>query len=206
MRAMTSVNHIPQESNNFLLRPSRFFICSQLRSSRRLRSCPVLLKPFRPTSLASHRSRGGARLAWRRPGGDGGSSIFLNLGGYGRRGRGAGRPDGQAPRREMAPQKLERIGFAPGNGGVPEAGRPQYLVQVQGRVATFFPKDSLRLSAKKLQTLAPKRLKPLALIDIARLVGRRPAPPRYREPRGGAVVQGSAFRAFRRSSGRPLWT
>ena len=65
---------------------------------------------------------------------------LLNLGGYGRRGRGAGRPDGQAPRREMAPQKLERIGFAPGNGRVPEARRPQYLVQVQGRVATFIPK------------------------------------------------------------------
>jgi len=91
---------------------------------------------------------------------------LLNRGGFGRRDRGAGRPDGQARRREMAPQTLEKIESAPEDGSVPEAWRPQYLVQVQGRVATFIFGDSLRLSAaKKLQTLAPKRLKSLARLS-----------------------------------------
>src|SRR5277367_3103401 len=61
------------------------------------------------------------------------SSVFEQRR-FGRRNRGARGPDGKKRSRpEMAPQQVEKIEFAPGNGRVPEAANPQDVVS--GRAA-----------------------------------------------------------------------
>src|SRR5271168_1209682 len=92
----------------------------------------------------------GFYLFWRRPGGEPIVDLFN---------RGFGCPGARSwSRPEMAPQRLERIESAPGNGMGPGASNPQDLVH--GRA----DRALLRLTSReneKLQKKAPKALQSL---------------------------------------------
>jgi hypothetical protein len=62
----------------------------------------------------------------------------------------------------MAPQRLEKIGFATGTDMAPDASNLQHLVLGRGGVLS----ERLGASARKLQILAPNALKSLPRLQI----------------------------------------
>jgi hypothetical protein len=129
-----TVDHGPSHSmKQFLDRLERMFhICSHAAALKEKAECPAPSKPFRLPPPAIDRSgrsaqregawRGGVpppnKCARRAPSGKGDRRSLEPLR-SGRRRCGVGGLGGTAARREMVPQRLEKVQFAPGNGMAP---------------------------------------------------------------------------------------